>query len=73
MKLPLVLLAASTFVLAESPDDDEDPFDFDQDDTLDESDSGYGQAPIGSIKATGGAKDYRGQEPGTIVFEICTS
>jgi hypothetical protein len=62
----LALFAVGTYVCAEV---EEDPFDFDAEDEaaadIDESDSGYGQKPIG--------KDYRGAEAGQIVFEICTS
>ena len=65
--LALAMLAfAVQIVTSEAPE--EDPFDFDDEDSggdIDESDSGYGQKPI--------SKDYRGAEPGQIVFEICTS
>jgi len=64
----LALLAVGAVVSSHAELEEEDPFDFDAEDEgaeLDESDSGYGQKPL--------TKDYRGAEPGQIVFEICTS
>jgi len=64
----LLALLAVACVSSHAEVEEEDPFDFDAEDEgveLDESDSGYGQKPL--------TKDYRGAEPGQIVFEICTS
>ena len=63
--LTVLALGVGAYVTAV---EDEDPFDFDSEDSVEvqgESDDGYGQKPM--------RKDYRGGEPGQIVFEICTS
>ena len=78
--LPLLLgLGAASAALAQRPsideldNDDVDPFEDDSDD-FDDGDTGYGKRPAGTIKTTGGKQVLpEGVEPGTILFEVCTS